>query len=56
VLDFGSNLCVSYFNAVKLFGDQISSWSVVELLEIVALGSERYADERLSFHQTLQAA
>ena len=53
VLDFGGNLGQVYFDASRLVGDHIESWSVVDLPDVVSLGSARFADRKLRFFATI---
>lgn len=54
VLDFGGNLGEVYFDAIRLAGRHIESWSVVDLPDVVALGNARFADKKLGFFLTIE--
>ncbi len=54
VLDFGGNLGQVYFDAHRLVGHRIHSWSVVDLPDVVALGTAQFADEKLRFFPTIE--
>lgn len=52
VLDFGGSLGISYFHSRRFLGPV--RWSVVELPELVALGSRHFASNELSFYDSIE--
>lgn len=56
VLDFGGSLGVLYFDVARVVSDRISEWRVVDGREVVSYGDANYADDKLSFFTSLEAA
>jgi putative methyltransferase (TIGR04325 family) len=56
VLDFGGNLGLVYFDVARLADDCIDWWNIVDLPDIVAHGNQHFADQKLSFFPTIEAA
>lgn len=56
VLDFGGNLGVVYFDIARLVPDRIAEWRVVDCQEVVSYGSANYANGKLAFFTSLEAA
>jgi putative methyltransferase (TIGR04325 family) len=56
VLDFGGNLGVVYFDAARVVSDCIAEWHVVDCKEVVRHGDVNYADDKLTFFTSLEAA
>lgn len=53
ILDFGGGLAHLYFEVVRLAPRSITSWNIVDLPDVVALGNHRFADGKLRFFGTL---
>jgi putative methyltransferase (TIGR04325 family) len=56
VLDFGGNLGVVYFDVARVLPDRVSEWHVVDCPEVVSYGNANYADGKLAFFTSLEAA
>lgn len=56
VLDFGGSLGTAYFQNRKFIEKLSVRWSIVEQPHFVAVGREKFADDRLSFHESIEEA
>lgn len=56
VLDFGGNLGVVYFDVAHVLPDRIAEWRVVDCQEVVSHGNANYADDKLAFFTSVEAA
>ena len=56
VLDFGGNLGVVYFDVTHVLPDRISEWRVVDCEEVASYGNANYADDKLAFFTSMEAA
>jgi putative methyltransferase (TIGR04325 family) len=56
VIDFGGNLGFVYFEVARVAPDRISEWRVVDCKEVVSYGNANYANDKLSFYTSLEAA
>jgi putative methyltransferase (TIGR04325 family) len=56
VLDFGGSLGTAYFQNRKFLEKLSVRWSIVEQPHFVAVGRERFEDDRLSFHECIEEA
>jgi putative methyltransferase (TIGR04325 family) len=56
ILDFGGNLGMVYFDVASVLPDRISEWRVVDCQEIVSYGNANYANDKLAFFTSVEAA
>jgi putative methyltransferase (TIGR04325 family) len=56
IVDFGGNLGFVYFDVRKLCPNAIDWWHVVDLPIVVEYGTRHFADEKLGFFDTIEAA
>jgi putative methyltransferase (TIGR04325 family) len=55
-MDFGGNLGFVYFEISRLVGESVDWWNIVELPDVAAHGNQRFADEKLRFFDSIDAA
>jgi putative methyltransferase (TIGR04325 family) len=56
VLDFGGNLGMVYFDVARVLPERIAEWRVVDRQDVVSFGNANYADGKLAFFTSLEAA
>ena len=56
MLDFGGGIGLGYARVMRSIPELIAWWRIVELPDVVSYGTERLADQRLSFHHSIGEA
>lgn len=56
ILDFGGGIGIGYTRAKMSTPEKIKWWRIVDLHDVVTRGRDKYADQALSFHESIDAA